>query len=59
VWLADLDLKYYSHMLNCDVTKLENARILYQNSDKTAAEVCRTAGVGRRVFFAYLAQKHD
>lgn len=42
-----------------DVTKLENARILYQNSDKTAAEVCRVAGVGRRVFFAYLAQKHD
>jgi DNA invertase Pin-like site-specific DNA recombinase len=42
-----------------DVAKLENARILYQNSGKTAAEVCRAAGVGRRVFFAYLAQKHD
>ena len=42
-----------------DVAKLENARILYQNSEKTAAEVCRIAGVGRRVFFAYLAQKHD
>ena len=42
-----------------DVAKLENARILYQNSGKTAAEVCRVAGVGRRVFFAYLAQKHD
>jgi DNA invertase Pin-like site-specific DNA recombinase len=42
-----------------DVAKLENARILYQNSGKTAAEVCRSAGVGRRVFFAYLAQKHD
>lgn len=40
-----------------DVAKLENARILYQNSDKTAAEVCKIAGVGRRVFFAYLAQK--
>jgi DNA invertase Pin-like site-specific DNA recombinase len=40
-----------------DVAKLENARILYQNSGKTAAEVCRVAGVGRRVFFAYLAQK--
>jgi DNA invertase Pin-like site-specific DNA recombinase len=38
-----------------DVAKLENARILYQNSEKTAAEVCRVAGVGRRVFFAYLA----
>ena len=42
-----------------DVAKLENARILYQNSGKTATEVCRVAGVGRRVFFAYLAQKHD
>ena len=42
-----------------DVAKLENARILYQNSGKTAAEVCRVAGVGRRVFFAYLSQKHD
>jgi DNA invertase Pin-like site-specific DNA recombinase len=42
-----------------DVAKLENVRILYQNSGKTAAEVCRVAGVGRRVFFAYLAQKHD
>lgn len=42
-----------------DVSKLENAKILYQNSGKTAAEVCRIAGVGRRVFFSYLAQKHD
>ena len=42
-----------------NVAKLENARILYQNSGKTADEVCRVAGVGRRVFFAYLAQKRD
>lgn len=34
-----------------DPTKLENARILYENSDKTAAEVCEIAGVGRRKFF--------
>lgn len=40
-----------------DVTKLENAKILYENSGKTAAEVCEIAGVGRRVFFAYLAQE--
>lgn len=40
-----------------DVTKLENARILYQNSAKTAAEVCETVGVGRRSFFAYLAER--
>jgi DNA invertase Pin-like site-specific DNA recombinase len=27
-----------------DVTKLENARILYENSEKTAAEICEIAG---------------
>ncbi len=40
-----------------DIGKLENARILYENSGKTAAEVCAAAGVGRRVFFAYLSEK--
>jgi DNA invertase Pin-like site-specific DNA recombinase len=40
-----------------DVTKLENARILYENSGKSAAEVCEIADVGRRVFFAYMAKK--
>ncbi|MCJ7601387.1 MAG: recombinase family protein [Desulfobulbaceae bacterium] len=40
-----------------DPAKLENARILYENSDKTAAEVCEIAGVGRRTFFAYIAEK--
>src|SRR5712692_2211307 len=38
------------------IAKLENARILYDISDKTAAEVCKVAGVGRRIFFAYLAE---
>jgi len=38
--------------------KLEQARILYQNSDKTAADVCRMTGVGRRKLFAYLAEKN-
>jgi DNA invertase Pin-like site-specific DNA recombinase len=42
-----------------DVAKLENARILYENSGKTAAEVCEVVGIGRRVFFTYLAQKHS
>jgi DNA invertase Pin-like site-specific DNA recombinase len=37
-----------------DVTKLENARVLYQNSDKSAAEVCQAFGIGRRTFFSYL-----
>ena len=38
-----------------DATKLENARILYENSGKTAAEACAIAGVGRRTFFSYPA----
>ncbi|WP_277973459.1 recombinase family protein, partial [Pantoea agglomerans] len=40
-----------------DSKKLENARILYENSDKTASEVCEMTGVGRRTFFSYL-QRH-
>ena len=42
-----------------DPAKLENARILYENSDKTAAEVCEIAGVGRRRFFAHIAEKRN
>jgi DNA invertase Pin-like site-specific DNA recombinase len=40
-----------------DPKKLENARILYENSDKIAAEVCKIAGVGRRKFFSHIAEK--
>jgi DNA invertase Pin-like site-specific DNA recombinase len=36
--------------------RLEQARILYLNSDKTAAEVCRSVGIGRRTLFSYLAE---
>jgi DNA invertase Pin-like site-specific DNA recombinase len=39
-----------------DPDKLEQARLLYLHSDKTAAEVCQTVGVGRRTLFSYLAQ---
>src|SRR5712691_9015956 len=39
------------------IAKLENARILYENSNKTAAEACKATGIGRRIFFAYLAEK--
>jgi DNA invertase Pin-like site-specific DNA recombinase len=43
-----------------DLDKLEQARIMYLHSDKTAAEVCRTVGIGRRTLFTYLAQvKHQ
>lgn len=42
-----------------DISRLENARILYENSGKTAAEVCAAAGVGRRIFFTYLSEKRN
>jgi DNA invertase Pin-like site-specific DNA recombinase len=42
-----------------DIYKLENAKVLYENSEKTAEEVCKIAGVGRRVFFSYLAQQRE
>jgi len=42
-----------------DPEKLENARILYENSDKTAAEVCEIAGGGRRKFFPHIAEKRS
>jgi len=40
-----------------DAAKLENARILYEHSEKTAAEACAIAGVGRRTLFAYLTAR--
>jgi DNA invertase Pin-like site-specific DNA recombinase len=40
-----------------DAAKLENARILYENSGKAAAEACAVAGVGRRTLFSYLAKR--
>jgi DNA invertase Pin-like site-specific DNA recombinase len=42
-----------------DVVKLRDAKVLYDNSGKTAAEVCKVIGVGRRIFFAYLAQQRE
>lgn len=39
-----------------DQDKLEQARILYENSDKSAGEVCKLVGIGRRTFFDYLAK---
>jgi DNA invertase Pin-like site-specific DNA recombinase len=42
-----------------DAVKLANAKILYENSDKTASEVCQTIGIGRRTFFAYLAEQQN
>lgn len=37
-----------------DPKLLDKARILYEDSDYTAAEVCKTYGIGRRTFFKYL-----
>ncbi|MBI1925975.1 recombinase family protein [Candidatus Poribacteria bacterium] len=39
--------------------KLEQARVLYENSSQTAKEVCQAIGIGRRTFFRYLAQKRN
>ena len=38
-----------------DKDLLERARLVYENSDKTAAEVSKSFGIGRRTFFDYLA----
>ena len=37
-----------------DQDKLEQARILYQNSDKSAGEVCQLFGFSRRTLFTYM-----
>lgn len=42
-----------------EIKKLEQARILYENSDQTAEEVCRAVGIGRRTLFSYLAKKRQ
>jgi DNA invertase Pin-like site-specific DNA recombinase len=42
-----------------DPDKLEEARILYLNSDWTAAQVCQRVGIGRRTLFSYLAQVNN
>ena len=42
-----------------DVVKLRDAKVLYDNSGKTAEEVCKVVGVGRRRFFTYMAQQRD
>ena len=36
--------------------KLEQARILYENSDHAAAAVCKIFGFSRRTFFNYLSE---
>lgn len=38
-----------------DPVKLEQARILYENSEDSAAKVCTAFGISRRTFFNHLA----
>jgi len=42
-----------------DPEKIEQASILYQNSEKSAAEVCKMVGIGKRTLFKYLAQRKN
>ncbi len=39
-----------------DPDRLEQAKILYQNSEKSAAEVCKLFGFSRRTLFNYITQ---
>lgn len=39
-----------------DEAKLQQAKILYENSEHTASNVCKMAGVGKRTFFRFLSQ---
>jgi DNA invertase Pin-like site-specific DNA recombinase len=40
-----------------DQDKLEQARILYQNSKESAAEVCKLFGFSRRTLFNYITSQ--
>lgn len=42
-----------------DQKKLEQARILYENSNQTASEACQAIGIGRRTLFNYIAQRRE
>jgi DNA invertase Pin-like site-specific DNA recombinase len=42
-----------------NVVKLRHTKVLYENSGETADEVCKVVGVGRRIFFVYLAQQRE
>ena len=39
-----------------DPKKLEQATILYENSNQTAAEICKAVGISRSTFFSYLSK---
>jgi DNA invertase Pin-like site-specific DNA recombinase len=37
--------------------KLEQAEVLYVNTDSSATEICKSLGIGRRTFFYHLASR--
>lgn len=39
------------------VDTMKNAMLIYKNSDKTAAEVCKMFGIGRRTLFGFIKQQ--
>jgi DNA invertase Pin-like site-specific DNA recombinase len=39
------------------MSKLEQAVVLYEKTEKTANEICKALGIGRRTFFYHLASK--
>lgn len=42
-----------------DRAKLEQARVLYENSEQSAQAICDSLGIGRRTLFKYLAQSRQ
>lgn len=42
-----------------DPAKLEQARVLCENTDATAEEIYKYSGVGRRTFFEYLKRRRS
>lgn len=42
-----------------DPLKLDQARFLYENSEKSATEICNSLGIGRRSFFYYLKRSQS
>jgi DNA invertase Pin-like site-specific DNA recombinase len=38
---------------------MKNAMLIYKNSDKTAAEVCKMFSIGRRTLFGFIKQQEE
>jgi DNA invertase Pin-like site-specific DNA recombinase len=42
-----------------DPLKLEQASVLYENSDKSSSEICKSLGISRRSFFYHLKSQQE